>query len=129
MLLTRTSFEQSGIYGLLTSEDGSFSCVTLEHAFLQPDGSYAPITNPGAYTCILGEFTLVDYPPGQYYQITGVIGHTHVLIHFGNYNANSDGCVLVGQSRVGDMVTNSDKTFKSFMAYMNGVNSFTLTIS
>jgi len=129
MILTRTSKEPTGIYGTFTSEDGSFNCVTLEHAFPQTDGTYAPIIQPGTYTCTLGTFTLEGYPPGQYYQITGVTGHTDVLIHFGNFNKNSDGCVLLGQERSGNMITNSDKTFEAFMTYMNGNNSFQLTIT
>jgi|SRR5271166_1222696 len=128
MNLNRNSFEVSGIYGTLISDDGVFSCATLEHAFAQDDGSYAPIIPAGTYTCTLGTFTLENYPPGQYYQIMDVPGHTHVLIHFGNYNKNSDGCILVGATRVGNMITNSDQTFKEFMYIQNGAESFELVV-
>lgn len=129
MNLIRNSFEITGIYGTLTSDDQTFSCATLEHAFPQDDGSYAPIIQPGTYTCTLGTFTLENYPPGQYYQIMNVVGHTDVLIHFGNYNKNSDGCILVGAERVGNMITSSDATFAKFMELMNNTDSFTLTVS
>lgn len=128
MILTRNSAEQTGIYGTMASEDGAFTCATLEHAFLQHNGTYAPIIQSGTYTCELGTFTLEGYPPAQYYQIMNVIGHTDVLIHFGNYNRSSDGCVLVGEKRVEDMITNSDAMFEKFMKYMNG-QSFQLTVS
>jgi hypothetical protein len=130
MNLTRNSFEISGIYGTLTSEDGTFSCVTLEHAFLQDDGSYAPITPPGTYTCQLGMHSLDHIPaPFKAYQIMNVPGHSGVLIHMGNYNKDSDGCCLVGAERVGDMINSSRVTFDKLMESLNNIDSFTLIIS
>lgn len=129
MKLTRTSYEESGIYGILSQDDGSQIAVTLEHAYQQDDGSFAPKTPSGIYQCVLGQHELASMTaPFQTYEITNVPGHSNILIHMGNYNADSEGCVLVGANRVDNMITNSRVTFASFMESMAGIDSFQLEI-
>lgn len=130
MKLTRNEFQVNGIFGTLTQDDGTQIAVTLEHAYLQPDGSYAPKTPAGQYICVKGLHTLEHHPvPFDAFEITNVPGHSDILIHIGNYNADSEGCVLIGEERSGDMITNSKITFLNFMNAMSTTDSFTLTIS
>ncbi len=137
--LARTDFLQTGIFGNLYNDDRSLYLSTLEHAFpVIPDSaslstSWAPILQPGQYTCVLGEHQLLHGGPFQAYQITNVPGHSGVLFHIGNYNKDSDGCVLLGMGKlsdkIGDMLTLSDKAFTLFMNFMNGIETFPLTVS
>src|SRR5271169_2411605 len=100
MNLTRNDANVNGIFGTLTDDSGN-TYATLEHAYEQPDGSYAPKTPPGTYTCQKGMHTLEHHPaPFQAFEITNVPNHTDILIHIGNYNADSEGCVLIGEKRV-----------------------------
>ncbi len=129
MKLIRGPGEESGIYGVLQQDDGTQVAVTLEHAFLQDDDSYAPKLPDGSYTCVLGTHQLDHGGPFQAYEITGVSGHKGILFHVGNYNKDSDGCCLLGESRQGDMIVHSGVTFKSFMTLMDGVSTFQLDVS
>lgn len=129
LLLKRSSFESEGIFGVLSSVDQS--CIvasTLEHAF--PDGQdFKPIITIGSYTCVRGMHRLAHMAePFETFEITGVVSHTKVLLHAGNTNKDSEGCVLLGKSRVGDMITQSRVAFDSFMQLQRGVDSFTLTV-
>lgn len=129
MNLIRNSFEESGIFGTLTDDQGN-SYATLEHAYLQPDGSYAPKTPPGTYTCQKGMHTLEHHPiPFEAFEITNVPEHSNILIHIGNYNKDSEGCVLIGSEKSGDMIINSKISFQQFMNLLKNSDSFTLTIS
>jgi hypothetical protein len=121
MTLTRTSFEDTGVYGALAG--GDFKCVTLEHAYEDDQ----PKLLPGVYICVRGQHTLHSGPI-ETFEITGVPGHTGVLIHPGNAESASEGCVLVGEARVSDMITNSRVTFAAFLALHDGVDSFQLTV-
>lgn len=126
----RTSFEASGIYGVLQQDDGTQVAVTLEHAYLQDDGTYAPKLPDGSYTCQRGMWTLDHIPtPFEAFQIMDVPNHTDILLHVGNYNKDSAGCVLLGQSRHGDMIIHSGVTFKTFMDMMAGIDTFQLDVS
>lgn len=125
--LTRNDNKASGIFSTLQTPDNSYQ--TLEHAYLQPDGAYLPKIPPGTYTCIRGTHRLHDMTSGfETFEITGVEGHTGLLFHWGNYNKDSEGCVLVGEKRVGDMVINSKEAFSIFMARLAGVNQLELKV-
>ncbi|MFH1784142.1 MAG: DUF5675 family protein [bacterium] len=61
-----------------------------------------------------------------------VPGHTAVLFHAGNVEADTKGCILLGAS-VGKLkgnraVLNSGVTFKAFLDALKGINEFTLFI-
>lgn len=132
MILTRSECSSDGVFGTLTSNDGSFSCVTLEHAFPQDDISYAPKTPPGTYTCVLGTHQLDHGGPFQCFQITNVPGHQGILIHIGNFNKDSDGCCLVGEEIQGKapsrFINNSKQTWDNMMNFL-GKDNFTLIVS
>jgi len=131
MKLTRNEIGANGCFGILTDNSGNQIAVTTEHSYLQPDGSYVPKTPAGTYTCIKGKHTLEHHPvPFDAFEITNVPNHTQILLHIGNYpQVDSNGCVLLGEKRVGDMITNSKIIFLNFMNAMSTTDSFQLIIS
>lgn len=129
MKLIRNEFKINGIFGILTDDQNNIY-ATLEHAYLQPDGSYAPKTPMGPYTCKKGLHTLEHHPiPFQAFEIQNVPGHSNILIHIGNYNKDSEGCILIGEKKVGEMIINSKVSFQKFMDSLKDINSFELVIS
>lgn len=143
IFLTRTDFFEDGIFGNLYNDDKTLYLSTLEHAFpVIPDGgsvgtTWSPIVQPGQYTCVLGAHQLDHGGPQSLYCIEGVVdakgnSHSGICFHKGNFNRDTEACVLLGMGRLlgpkGDMITLSDQAFLLFMAYMNGVPSFQLTV-
>ena len=127
--LRHEEFRPDGIFGTLASVDGSFSDVTIEHAFKQPDGSWKPKLVPGTYTC---QRRLSPHFGVDVFEVLNVPGCTYIEIHPGNWNRDTNGCVCPGQAEVpsplGQMVTASEKTFQAFMAMQSGVDSFELVV-
>lgn len=134
LTLTRNQFREDGIFSTLspTEVDGEYAAVTLEHSFTS---QFLPKIANGTYTCKRGMHRLhgmaVDF---ETFEVQGVIGHSGILFHVGNYNKDSDGCVLLGQ-RVSQysksgllMVTGSKVAFAAFMELQNGLDSFILTV-
>jgi len=129
MNLRRTRATLDGIFGELRKEDGSFVAYTLEHSFDEK-----PKIAKGIYTCIRGPhrlhnmtedfitFEIENVPNFQGKSVSGC------LFHWGNYNKDSDGCVLLGSTQMPTMIGNSRATWADFMKMLDGVNSFQLTI-
>lgn len=133
LTLKRTDFREDGCFGILTRDDsGKQIAVTLEHSYDSGngDGSYTAKLKPGVYTCVRGTHRLHDKKPFETFEITGVKGHYGILFHVGNYNDDSEGCVLVGHYFGGEprMISQSRMTFAAFMALQKGVKSFKLTV-
>lgn len=139
MKLTRTQFRPDGIFGRLYNDNGVPLCYSLEHSFAQLDGSWVPKVAPGTYECVLGEHQLEGMAkPFQTYEITKVPPFegkpvTGILLHMGNYDSSSSGCILVGRSVVtqengSQMVTASVATFDDLMESLSGVQSFSLVV-
>lgn len=133
MILTRKLNLSDGIFGELKSADGFFLCATLEHAY--PDGANFCAKLPsGTYVCQRGLHRLSGMANSfETFEITNVIGHTNILIHVGNYNNDSSGCVLVGEKIVGmpngmNMITNSKEVFGDFMDFQDGFDIFSLSV-
>lgn len=65
-------------------------------------------------------------------RLIDVPGYEGVLIHIGNTDSDSDGCVLVGKNTVKGMVTNSTETFKKLYPILKEASdnneSITITI-
>lgn len=128
LTLKRNNNTSSGIFGTLTDPFGDVVAVTLEHAYLLLN-TYEPKIPPGTYICVRGEHQLHGMlTPFNTFEITGVPGHTNLLFHAGNFNADSEGCVLLGHAVDGDMVTSSKITFAHFMALQDDAQQFTLEV-
>ncbi len=127
MLLERIHFLAEGIFGQL-SDDSGFSCHTLEHSY--PVGeSYEAKLPQGDYLCRRGFHQLADGKSFETFEIAEVPGHTGILFHWGNYNKDSAGCVLLGMKRLPTMIMFSRKAFNSFMYHLKGVDEFTLMVT
>lgn len=55
-------------------------------------------------------------------RLLNVKGFDGVLIHIGNTEKNSAGCILVGQNKVVGQVINSTETFKKLYAVLDAAN-------
>lgn len=129
--LARNAYLPIGIRSTLTSEDGAHVYQTLEHAYddaslAAPGEKWVPKLPPGTYTCRQGNHNLHSGPIVAY-EILGVPGHSGVLIHPGNTEDASEGCVLIGKVETATGVGQSRAAFDEFMALQAGAD-FTLTV-
>jgi hypothetical protein len=129
MILTRTRKCSEGVFGALSRDDGTHFCYTGEHAYPVGNG-FEPKIPTGKYLCVRGVHRLEDMIHAfEAFEITGVPGHSGLLFHSGNFpQEDSCGCVLLGNRIDGHMITNSRNTFNSFMALLNGINQFDLSV-
>lgn len=118
--LIRVAVRPAGAFGVLLSEDGLPFAVTLERTF--DDGK--PSIPAGEYECVATVFYRHNYST---YEIL-VPGHSRLLFHKGNYEKDSEGCVLVAKAFEGDWISGSLNGFTEFMHRLAGVSSFRLRI-
>lgn len=123
LILYRQDFTPTGIYGKM----GDF--YTLEHAYPGQPTGWVPKVPPGSYVCVLGHHRLhgmdTDFLT---YEVTGVPNCTGILFHWGNWNKDSEGCILLGMKKEGDMIVQSKMAFTLFMALQANTPQFTLTV-
>lgn len=133
--LTRTDFRREGIFGELVTEDGDFVADTLEHAYdgYGPGSEWVPKVAVGTYECLrhapnrlrYDTFELVDVPEFKGKPVTGI------LIHRGNTDGDTEGCILVGRivkSGKEWVLADSRDTFNRLMALQDGLEKFLLLI-
>jgi len=133
LILTRLEIGDDGAFGKLSladTPDQQF-LVTLERTF-GPTGRQVPVIPEGTYECVRGTHQLTTSKPFETFEITGVAGHTGLLFHWGNWETDSEGCVLLGKVRdtLGGRpaVLSSHLAFSDFMYEMSGADMFTLTV-
>lgn len=133
--LQRIVFKSSGILGWL-HVDGDLMLRTLEHAF-ETVGAWAPKVPPGVYNCVRGTHTLKSGDKLETFEITGVPEHSGIIFHWGNFNADSDGCVLLGRYFLKPdldlpescaTLAQSRLAVNDFMQRLAGVDSFQLEV-
>jgi len=110
---------------LVDSSDRSFKLATLENTWLNNEPFISCIP-AGSKIC-----KRVDSPRyGNTFEVTDVEGRTHILFHWGNYEKNTLGCILLGmeQAPEEDMIKTSRKGFGQFIKYTSTVNEFELLI-
>lgn len=133
LILKRLSFLETGVFGELLSDSSIHFCFTLEHAYADystnPPTYVSKIPN-GVYTCKRGMHILEGMSaPFETFEITGIPGHTNILFHVGNVNADSAGCVLLGTLQAeGSEILNSRLAFTQFMDSLKYLDSFDLTV-
>jgi len=129
MKLVRRERTAQGIFGELFEDDGTKIADTLEHAYQNYAGNWMPKIPRGAYLCKKGEHRLHNMTEDfTTFEITGVVGHIDVLFHWGNFNNDSEGCVLLGTGRTEHMILDSRETFKKFMDALTDTDEFTLQV-
>lgn len=140
LILHRNSFGLAGIFGSLLGEVSMCPiAVTLEHAYGSIESGYLAKIPVGQYLCKRSMHRLEGMTQDfETFEITNVPCHTKLLFHWGNYNRDSDGCILLGEKLapsglemvgIGQMITHSRATFNAFMTLQIGIDSFTLTVS
>lgn len=119
--LVRLEQSDQGALGVLMF-DGSIFSYTLEPDMNEPGKLYIP---QGMYCC--QRFHGTKWP--NTFEII-VPGHTAVLFHSGNVEADTRGCVLlgatVGKLRCNRAVLNSGDTFKAFLSFLVKESDFVL---
>ena len=134
LTLTDRHLQPDGCFGkLIATATGAEWLRTLEHAYPLGGEGYTVKVQPGVYQCIRGVHSLAGHPtPFETFEVTEVPGHTGILFHVDNWNADSDGCILVGvalaPSEAGQMITQSKVAFERFMALQMGCDAFQLTV-
>lgn len=136
LLLKRTDYTDAGIFGEILDAENKLLYYSLERAYDSGfgNGSYLPKVPDGTYKCIKGLHQLKHMTfPFETFEITNVPGHTRILFHVGNYNNDSDGCVLLGTNLSKNSnppcITQSNKAFNAFIVLQKDLNEFALTVS
>lgn len=124
--LKRISGTEYGIFSTLTIAGKTF--YTLEHAYPKEKSFSPKIEGLGEYQCKRGPHTLHSGPI-ETFEVLGVQGHSGILFHVGNFNKDSEGCILVGLSKSDKQINESTKAFAEFMELLKGVNEFTLEVT
>lgn len=123
MRIVRLEESAQGALGVMLIDSVIF-CFTLEPDRNERSKLYIP---RGVYHC--QRFRGTKWP--NTFEIV-VPGHTAVLFHSGNVEADTLGCVLlgatVGKLRGNRAVLNSGETFKNFLSLTENVNEFPLFI-
>lgn len=124
-LLRRKDCNPDGIFSELCDESGKAIFSTLEHSY-----DCKPKIPDGTFTCVRSKHRLHGMTEDfETFEIMGVEGHSNLLFHWGNWNKDSEGCVLIGADRAGNMIEHSRQSFASFMAICLGASEFELTVS
>lgn len=133
LTLSRKLYRSDGIFGELLGPKREFLCVTLEHAYSMKEVFY-PKVPKGTYQCTRGVHRLERMESSFVtFEVMDVPGRTGILFHVGNYNDESQGCILLGKqmgnkSNGGKMIMSSHHAFTDFLRLLEGLESFELTV-
>lgn len=128
--LDRISTGTSGTFGTLTGLD--FDYHTLELPWVDADGNglgdpQRSCITAGNYNCVWHESPKY----GECYEVTGVVGRSHILIHPANWAHQLLGCIALGKGRGvlngKPAITQSRDAIKEFHNHMRQQN-FSLEI-
>ncbi len=66
---------------------------------------------------------------GETFEVTNVPDRTHIVFHWGNWERDTLGCILVGRNTdYKHMITHSRLAFGDFMEHLTGIEEFELEI-
>lgn len=129
LVLKRIGIQKAGAFGVLSLEtkEGLMPfCVTLEHTY--PETGEKPKIPAGKYTCVKTRYIKGGYDT---FEIM-VPGHSRILFHKGNTEADSDGCVLLGELYTlfnkTPGIGSSGEGFKDFNSITSSEKSFELEV-
>lgn len=134
--LKRVKYSVDGIFSELFDAHGRKIASTIEHSYPGvPPRTYEPKIPPGRYLCRRGSHRLHSMQHDfETFEITGVQGHSNLLFHCGNTQADSEGCVLVGRDfcqaspASPRMINCSRITFDEFLVMQVGISEFYLEV-
>ena len=126
--LTRiASHPDHGTFGALTI-DGQPICVTLEPYHNDNERNISCIPT-GQYIC--KPYSSERYP--NTYEVTGVANRSHILFHAGNWDDDTNGCILLGESfsTIGNdfTISNSRDALTDFLSMVHSTFQLTITES
>ena len=130
LTLERYRFTEDGIFGHLFDEKGTIRINTLEHSF-----GDQPKLADGTYTCQRGMHQLEHMTaPFETFEVCGVpefegVPVWGILFHVGNFNIDSNGCILLGLAAADSSIISSKEAFGRFMKAQEGTNEFTLQVT
>jgi hypothetical protein len=120
MILQRANLGEKGkpTFGLMTSRDGKFECVTLERSH---DDAEHPCIPQGVYHVTEDWHHPTDLA-SRYRcpELLDVPGRSQIQLHIGNVCGHSLGCILIGERVGDDCIEASGAAFKRLMEYLKG---------
>ena len=124
--LEQTAF---ATFGQLVDEERNVICLTLEPAWRENEHDVSCIP-AGAYVARRFHSPKRGY---DVFMLENVPNREAIELHVGNTSADTEGCILLG-SNLGTVngqpgITGSAAAFRRFMDRMQGVDTFTLTIT
>lgn len=127
-------FRSDGIFGQMTMDDGT-EFETLQHAYQNDSGGYVAKLAPGTYACKRRMSPHFGYELFVVENVPDFQGKpvTFIEMHRGNYNSDSNGCILLGLSvkpidGTTQMLSASAPAFNRFMQKQVNTNEFTLVV-
>jgi len=125
--LTRLGTTDYGTFGALMVDHLPF-CVTLEPRWID-NSPFLSCIPPGIYLCEITQLPKF----GETFEILNVENRTNVLLHAGNVEADTEGCIILASSfgKLGEnyAVLNSGNTFKRFMQLAHRQTHLALSIA
>jgi len=114
----------NSVIGELTI-DGVFECFTLEDI-------ERPIKIKGETAIPKGEYKVIINQSNRFKKLLPLLlnvpGFEGVRIHPGNTNHDTEGCILVGQTRHKEFIGQSRKAFEKLFKKMQSAKNITLII-
>lgn len=110
-------YQTTGVFSLLDESGFLFNCFSLELPHKRNQTSISRIPS-GRYLCKKRH----SKKYGWHYILDNVPNRSYILIHFGNYNRDTKGCILLGKDLIdinGDGkldVTSSRKTMEKLLS-------------
>ena len=126
--IIRLEKTKEGILGILRV-DNLIYCSTLEH--------HTKCIPTGLYECKKRQswaftYSSTNLPDDIVWEVQDTKGRTDILIHWGNWEKDTTGCVLIGE-KAGELsgkraISNSLSTFKKFMHKTKDIDLLMLNI-
>jgi hypothetical protein len=129
LTLTRTTLTPDYTLGEM-SVDGAEACVTLELPVKDglpgsaiPEGTYPVVLAPSPKFEASRDPWVQNYA-GQMPHVIHIPNRTLIMIHWGNFAGDTDGCILVGQRAETGYIANSRLTFATlFIKIQMGIRA------
>ena len=131
LTLVRSTISEKGAFGQLIM--GPHQWFTCERTFQKPPSTDWTTKIPeGTFKCVRGVHRLAFSKPFVTFEVVGIKGHSGLLFHWGNTIKDSQGCVLLGNSR-GTLyglpaVMNSKEAFGHFMRLLESKEELELEV-